>query len=187
MRKCVCLYLVIAAITSAGVAQVNKAVKPVTPALELSVRTDHQIYRMSDTIKMEVQLLNNGDEDVYLWDWDLCRNPARGLSMYLTSTDGSPAHGDFLFDCVPPPPKEGDVYAFIRVEAGRFYGAADEIKVTDVVSKPGEYDINVAYNSFASRSFIKEFLQHDPIAKLPLWTMEQPTITAPRVHIVVKE
>jgi len=172
--------------TSGVVAQVNKLEKPAGPALELTVRVDRQTYRISDTIRMEAQLLNNGNEDVYIWDWDLCWNPARGLSMYLTSTGGSPAHGDFLFDCVPPPPKEGNVYAFIKLEPGRFYGVADEIKVTDVVSKPGEYDISVTYSSFASRSFIKEFLQHDPISKLPVWTMEQPTITAPRVHIVVK-
>ena len=187
MQKFVLVSLVIAAMTSAVVvAQVNKVEKPSAPPLELAVKTDRQAYRMSDKIRMETQLLNTGNEDVYIWDWDFCWNPARGLSMYLTTSDGSPAHGDFFFDCVPPPPKEGNVYAFIKLEPGRFYGVADEIKVTDVVSKPGEYDINVNYNSFVSRSFIKEFFKHDPISKLPLWTMEQPTITAPRVHIVVR-
>jgi hypothetical protein len=186
MQKSVLVYLIIAAMTSAVVAQVNKAEKPATPKLELTVRTDQQTYRMSEKIRMETQLLNAGNEDVYIWNWDLCWNPARGLSMYLTTPDGSSVHGDFLFDCVPPPPKEGNVYDFIKLEPGRFYGVADEIKVTDVASKPGEYDVNVTYNSFASRSFIKEFLRHDPISKLPVWTMEQPTITAPRVHIVIK-
>ena len=78
------------------------------------------------------------------------------------------------------------MYAFIKLEPGRFYGVADEIKVTDVVSKPGDYNISVTCSSFISRSSIKEFLKHDPISSLPVWTMEQPTITAPRVHIVVK-
>jgi len=186
MQKLILVYLMIAAMTSAVVAQVNKAERPAAPSLELAVRTDQQTYRMSDKIRLETRLLNTGNEDVYIWEWDLCWNPARGLSMYFTTSDGSPAHGDFFFDCVPPPPKEGNVYAFIKLEPGRFYGVADEIKVTDVVSKPGEYDIGVTYNSFVSRSFIKESFKHDPIAKLPLWTMEQPTITAPRVHIVVK-
>ena len=57
-------------------------------------------------------------------------------------------------------------------------GIADEIKVTDVVSKPGEYDISVTYHSSISRSFINEFLKHDPISTLPVWTMEQPAIKA---------
>jgi hypothetical protein len=99
---------------------------------------------------------------------------------------GRHVQGNFLFDCVPPPPKEGNVYAFIKLEPGRFYGIADEIKVTDVVSKPGEYDISVTYNSSLSRSFIKEFLKHDPISTLPVWTMEQPTVKAPKVRIVVQ-
>jgi hypothetical protein len=78
------------------------------------------------------------------------------------------------------------VYAFIKLEPGRFYGIADEIKVTDVVSKPGQYNIDVTYNSFISRRLINEFLSHDSIAKLPLWTMEQPTIRARRLRIVVQ-
>ncbi len=186
MRKVLLVFLIIATMTLAVAAQVNKAEKLAAPALELAVRTDQQTYRMSDKIRMETQLLNAGNEDVYIWEWDLCWNPARGLSKYLTAKDGSPVHGDLLLDCVPPPPREGYVYAFIKLEPGRFYGVADEIKVTDVVSKPGEYDISVTYSSFISRSSIKEFLKIDPISKLPVWTMEQPTITAPRVHIVVK-
>lgn len=186
MQKVGVVFLILAAIPSAIVAQVSKAAKPTTPALVLTVRTDQQTYRMSDKIRMETQLLNTGHEDVYVWEWDLCWNFARGLSMHLTMPDGSPVNANFLFDCVPPPPKEGNVYAFIKLEPGRFYGVADEIKVTDVVSKPGEYDINVTYGSFASSNFAKDFLKHDPISKLPLWTMEQPPIEAPRVHIVVK-
>jgi hypothetical protein len=85
--------------------------------------------------------------------------------MYLSTPDGSPVHGDFLFDCVPPPAKEGDVYSFIKLAPARFYGVADEIKVTDVVNKPGEYDIKVTYNSFSSSKFIKRFLSHDPTQK----------------------
>jgi hypothetical protein len=58
--------------------------------------------------------------------------------------------------------------------------------VTEVVSKPGEYDISVTYNGSLSRSFIKEFLKHDPISTLPVWTMEQPTVNAFKVRIVVQ-
>jgi len=154
--------------------------------MDLTVSTDRQTYRMSETIKMKTRLLNTGNEDVYIWGWDLCWNPARGLSMYVKTPDGSAVHGDFLFDCVPPPPKEGNVYQFVKLAPGRFYGLADDIKVSDIVSKPGEYDIDVTYNSFISRSFIKEFLAHDPISKFPVWTMEEPTITAPRIHITVE-
>jgi hypothetical protein len=185
MRIFVLLYLTIAATTWA-VGQSSKVPTPDPAALRLTVRTDRQIYRMSDKIKMETQLLNVGREDVYIWDWDLCWNLARGLSMYVTTPNGAAVHGNFLFDCLPPPPEEGHVYAFIKLEPGRFYGIADEIKVADVVSKPGQYNIEITYNSFLSRSWVNEFLSHDPIVKLPLWTMEQPTIKARRLHIVVQ-
>lgn len=151
MQRFVLPCLIAAAMTSALAARVNKADKLPSPTLQLTVRTDRHTYRMSDKVRMETQLLNTGNEDVYIWEWDLCWNFARGLSMYLTTPDGTPVQGDLLFDCVPTPPKEGKVYAFVKLEPGRFYGIADEIKVTDVVSKAGEYDISVTYNSSISR------------------------------------
>lgn len=182
MQRFVLACLIAAAMTSA-LARVNKADKP---ALQLTVRTDHHTYRMSDKVRMETQLLNTGNEDVYIWEWDLRWNFARRLSMYLTTPDGTAVQGDFLFDCVPPPQKEGNVYAFVKLEPGRFYGITDEIKMTDVVSKPGEYDLSVTYNSSISRSFLKEILKHDAISTLSVWTMEQPAIKAPKVRIIIK-
>lgn len=186
MRRFVLACLIAAALTSALAARVNKADKPASPTLQLTVRTDRHTYLMSDKVRMETQLLNTGNEDVYIWEWDLCWNFARGLSMYLTTPDGTAVQGDFLFDCVPPPQKEGNVYAFVKLEPGRFYGITDEIKMTDVVSKPGEYDLSVTYYSSISRSFIKEILKHDPISTLSVWTMEQPAIKAPKVRIIIK-
>ena len=186
MQRFVLSCLIAAAVISPVAAQVNKVDKPAAPVLQLTVRTDQRTYRMSDKVRMETQLLNTGNEDLYIWEWDLCWNFARGLSMYLTTPDGTPVQVNFLFDCVPPPPKEGNFYAFIKLEPGRFYGVADEIKVSDVVSKPGQYDISVTYKSSLSRSFIRQFLSHDPISTLPVWTMEQPTVNAARMRIIVK-
>jgi hypothetical protein len=186
MQKLALTLLIVAVINSCAAAQADKAGKPASAPLVLSVRTDQQTYRMSDTIRTETQLLNAGNDDVYVYEWDLCWNFARGLSMHWTTPDGTPVHGEFLFDCVPPPAKEGNVYAFIRLQPGRFYGIADQIRVRDVVSKPGEYDLRITYGSSISDGFIKEFLTHDPIAALPVWTMERPILKAPRVHIVIK-
>ena|ERR1700739_4038322 len=186
MQRFVLSCLIALVMISAVSAQVSKVDKPASPVIQLTVRTNQQTYRMSDKIRMETQLLNTGNEDVYIWEWDLCWNFARGLSMHLTTPDGTPVQGDFLFDCVPPPPKEGNVYAFIKLEPGRFYGIANEIKVADVVSKPGEYDISVTYHSSISRSFIKKFLKNDPISTLPVWTMEEPTVETPKMRIIVQ-
>jgi hypothetical protein len=185
VQRLVFACLIVAALTSSAAAQA-KATKTASAPLVLTIRTDHEAYRMSDKIRLETQLLNAGNDDVYIWEWDLCWNFARGLSMQFVKPDGTPVDGDFLFDCVPPPPKEGNVYAFIKLEPGRFYGLVDEIKVTDVVKRPGEYDINVTYGSSISRSFIKEFLKNDPISTLPVWTMEEPTLKASRVHVIIR-
>ena len=49
--------------------------------LQLSVRIDRQTYRMSDSMKMETQITNIGNDDVYLYDWNLCWNFARWLKI----------------------------------------------------------------------------------------------------------
>jgi hypothetical protein len=186
MQKLVLACLIVAAIIYSAAGQASKVEKPASAPLVLSVRTDRQTYRMSDKIRMETQLLNAGNEDVYIYEWDLCWNFAQGLSMQWSTPDGKSVHGNFLLDCVPPPPREGNVYAFIRLQPGRFYGLADEMKVSDVVNKPGEYSLSVTYGSSISKDFIHRFLNHDPIFALPVWTMEQPTLNARRLHITIK-
>src|SRR5215813_7841773 len=91
VREC----LVIAAISSGAAAQANKPLKATASPLDLTVRTDRQSCRMSDTIRMETHSSTPGNEDVYIWDWDSCWNPARGLSVYVKAPDGSPVHGEF--------------------------------------------------------------------------------------------
>jgi hypothetical protein len=116
----------------------------------------------------------------------MCWNPARGLSLRITAPDGSLAHGNILLDCVPPPPRKGDVYAFLKLEPQNFHGRLSTFKVSDLVNKPGEYDIEATFNSSLSEDFIEEFYSREPISKLPLWTMEKPTVTARQIHITVK-
>lgn len=60
MQRFVLACLIAAAMTSALAARVNKADKPASPTLQLTVRTDQHTYRMSDRVRMETQLLNTG-------------------------------------------------------------------------------------------------------------------------------
>ena len=166
MQRFVLGCLIVATMAPCAAAQAKKAEKTTSAPLVLSVRTDRKIYRMSDKIRMETQLLNEGNEDAYIYEWDLCWNFARGLSMRWSTHDDQPVQGGFLLDCVPPPPKEGNVYALIRLQPGRFYGLADELKVRDVVNKPGEYNLTVTFGSSISNGFISKYLNHDPISAL---------------------
>jgi hypothetical protein len=153
--------------------------------LELILRADRSMYRMSDTLRLETQLRNISNEDIYIWQWDLCWNPARGLTMWIIGADGKTVQGSFFADCVPPPPRSGDPYQFVKVGPGNLYGLFEDLKLSEYLNKPGEYDIYATFNSFLSADFVTQFLGHDPISKLPLWTMERPTIISERIHITV--
>jgi hypothetical protein len=154
--------------------------------LELTLRADRNVYKMSDTLRLETQLRNVSEEDVYIWQWDMCWNQARGLSMSIVDTDGKYVQSRFLLDCVPPPPRRGDPYQFFKLVPGSFYGRTQDFKLKDFLSKPGEYDVSATFNSFLSSEWVAQVLESEPISKLSLWTMEHPTVSSNRIRILVK-
>jgi hypothetical protein len=189
MAKRCLLWLVIAAVLSWTT---TRAAKPAgnrdsqTLPLELILTADRSAHRMSGTLKLETQLRNVSNEDIYIWEWDLCWNPARGLTMWIEGADGKTVQGRSLPDCVPPPPDPGDPYQFVKLGPGKLYGVFEEIKLTDYLNAPGEYDIHATFRSFLSSQWITEDFGNDPISKLRLWTMERPVVSAKRIHITVK-
>src|ERR1035438_4922018 len=115
--------------------------QPGPSKLQVVVRADRETYRISDTVRLETDLVNTGEQDVYVWNWDLCWNPARGLSLHFVTPDGTFAKGKVLLDCVKPPPLKGDPYQFVKLEPMRFHGRVDDFKIADLVEAPGEYDV----------------------------------------------
>lgn len=174
--------LIVASVLPSG-AHSQSRTEPAPTQLQVIVRTDHESYRISDTLRLETLLVNTGDEDVYVWNWDLCWNPARGLSLHLIAPDGALAKGKVLLDCVPPPPVKGDPYQFVKIEPMTFHGRVDDLKIADFVETPGEYDLDVTFSSFLSRKWIRDFYADQAIAKLPLWTMTQPVLKSARIHL----
>jgi hypothetical protein len=140
---------------------------------------------MSDTITVETQLTNVSNEAVFVDEWNLCWNFARGLVLNVSDANGAEVHTDFLPDCVPPPPRPGDVYRFVKIDSGRFYGLLDKFPIKEIVNKPGEYDLDVSFEGSISAEWVSQFLASDPISKLPLWTREKPVLHAARIHIRV--
>jgi hypothetical protein len=189
MRNRWLVSLTVAILLASAATQSSKRSAEVTAAhstLQLTLKTNQNVFRMSDTLRMETRLTNVGNEAVYIWESDLCWNPARGLSMRITGSDGTDVQSSFLLDCVPPPPRQGDVYQFIKLAPKAFYGHNEQFKVSDLVNGPGDYDVAVTFNSFLRADFIAKYYASDPISKLPLWTMDSPTITSNRIHISVK-
>lgn len=161
------------------------ASNPTALPLQLSVRVDRLTYRMSDSMKMETQITNVGHDDVYLYEGSLCYNFARWLRLSVFDAKGTYVQTHFLIDCLPSTPQRGNVYQFVKVEPGRFYGIADDSPIRDLVNEPGEYDMDVSYESCISAEWISKFFGKEPISKLPLWTMEKPILKANRIHFRV--
>jgi hypothetical protein len=176
--------LVLVALSVGPAATPGKDDQP-KPPLQLTVRVDRQSYRMSDNLTLETQLTNVSDSPVFVDEWNLCWNFARGLVLHVIDAKELEVRTDFLLDCVPPPPRAGDVYRFVKIDGGRFYGLLDKFPIHEIVNKPGEYDLDVSFESSLSASWVSQFLANDPISKLPLWTMEKPVLRAARIHIKV--
>jgi len=157
-----------------------------SPQVELALKVDCDTYRLSDTLHLETRLTNVGQIDIYIWEWDLCWNPARGLTMRIVDAQGKDVQGRILLDCVPPPPRQGDVYQFIKLAQGNFYGRAEAFALSDLVNGPGEYDISAFFSGSLSRKWIAQYLGKDPIGNLPLWTMDKHPLASNRIHITVK-
>lgn len=135
---------------------------PTDSKLQLTIKTERNVVRVSDTLEMETRLTNWGNRDRYIWEEDMCWNPARGLSMRVMIPDGKEVQSPILLDCLPPPPRQGDSYQFLRIAPHAFYGQVYRFKVAELVNKPGEYTIHATFSSFLSASFIAETLSHDP-------------------------
>jgi len=176
---------ILMAVLPTGQSPMASKAERVKPALRLSVRVDRSFYRMSDSLISETQLTNVSSGAVFLNEWDLCWNFARGLVLHVIDAKGYEVRTDFLPDCVPPPPRAGDFYRFVKIDGGRFYGIVTEFPISTLVKKPGEYDLDVRFDSSISANWVSEYLPDDPISKLPLWTMERPTLEAPRIHFRV--
>jgi hypothetical protein len=183
-------FALLAVIISTVVAATNQApvakrVDEAAPPLRLSLRVDQQSYRMSDTMTLETQLTNVSSNPVFLNEWDLCWSFARGLVLRVIDAKGSDVRTDLSLDCVPPPPRPGDVYQFVKIDGGRFYGCTSQFVMHDIVNTTGEYDLDVSFESSISAKWVSEYLRNDPIGKLPLWTREKPPLKALRIHIKV--
>ncbi|HKO19385.1 MAG TPA: hypothetical protein VJU82_10920 [Acidobacteriaceae bacterium] len=129
--------------------------------------------------------MNTGDADLYVSALEGCWNPLDGLNLHLIATDGTskPLSGSGL--CHPLPPKPGDVYQFLRLGPGTFYGQIVKFDLADVLKKPGQYQLQVTYRPFLSHAWIERFMAREPIANLPLWTAEEPVLKSETFQVTV--
>jgi hypothetical protein len=151
-----------------------------TTRLQLTVRTDKQTYSIKSEMLLEVQLTNVGRDTVYVYRWNLCWGQGPALNMRVKDAEGRDVYTSILWDCIPPPPKPGEPSQFIRLEPSNFYGLRNEIKLRQIVNKPGKYQLTIQIGSFPS----PEFLKDAGFPNLPYWTTLDKPLTR-RILITV--
>jgi hypothetical protein len=137
---------------------------------------------MKDKMHIEVQVANGGDDDVYIWDGIFCWGQGGALNIRALTSAGKQVHpaSDFLLDCVPPPPKEGDLTQFIRIGPGRFYGLTGDFDLRDLVDGPGERTLVIRLGGVLSLEFIRTL----GYPELPYWTSEDKPLIS-EVHLTI--
>ncbi len=155
------------------------------PQLKLTVKAKRQVYRLGEKIEFESRLTNIGKEDVYLFD-DVCSGFADGLSLSVYDSAGkevprvSEAFSGFLPDCIPPPPKPGNMSSFLRLPPGHFYGHTISFKIQDFAKKPGEYHFVFEYHPIISANLLDE----SGFPDVSFWTSEKKPLRC-RIHVKV--
>lgn len=150
----------------------------VSSPLSLGVRVDRKTYSLKDTMRVEVQLTNIANEDIYVYEWYLCWGQGPALNLQVFDASGKFVGPGLEFDCLPPPPRLGDLTQFVRIEPSKFYGISDSFKVLELVKKPGEYDLVVQCGAFLPA----DYWTKEGFPKLAYWTSEHPRLKA-KVHI----
>jgi hypothetical protein len=151
-----------------------------TSRLPLTVRADQKVYSLHEKLYLETQVTNVSQETVYLNQWDLCWGQGPALSLSVVDSSGNTVGPGFLLDCIPPPPKPGDMSACMRLNPHMFLGSAHEFVVRDLVNKPGNYTFKIQSGS----ALTAEWLAEAGFPKLPYWTREDRPI-ATEMHISV--
>ena len=154
--------------------------------LSLTIRAERQVYSLSDSVPLEVQLTNTGSSTLYLYD-DVCFNPGNFLTLDVFTTSGKEVSVPitYLRDCLPPAPRRNDTSGFFRLERQSFYGIIETYAVRELVAEPGEYDVVVHYEAALSKNWIAKY-GGAKIADLPVWTRERPVLASNRLRIIVK-
>ena len=131
-------------------------------------------------MQIEVQLTNAGSDVVYLYRWDLCWGQGPALNLSVEDSAGRGVQTEFLWDCVPPPPRSDEANEFIRIDPSNFYGLSSRIKLREIVNKPGAYNLTIRFGS----SLSPEFLKDGGFPERPYWTTLDKPLTQ-KIHITV--
>lgn len=152
-----------------------------TANAELSIRlviwTDRPKYPLSEELKLNAVLRNEGKSTVYVarrmagfWD-------GGNLGIEISDEQGNHIPLPFRTHVPPPPPKEGDTSFLLPLDSGHSYGSWFALSVKDFFHNPGKYSIRITYHNWLPKEFIPRKFRGQPvlgadtpsIVSEPLW------------------
>jgi hypothetical protein len=94
---------------------------------------------------MEAGLRNDGRDPFYVYQrmgW----GPGGGLALRLKDQSGREIAPVMQDDGMsPPPPKNDDPSMFVKLYGGQLFGLQRELPITDLVTAPGRYTLQIEY------------------------------------------
>ena len=147
------------------------------PELTVTLRSMKSGYRITDEIKLEVELLNAGHRPFLIrrqLGWGYGRT-----DIGVFDSKGKQVVTTVLADELPPPPVAED---FLKLGPHEFFGVLVQEPITNFVNVPGTYQFVVNYTSHVSDEWVRDHL------KLPMlfWSRERGTVQSQRVTVVVR-
>lgn len=116
------------------------------PDLELRLQADRESYELSSEIELEVRLTNSGTSPVTVFA-HLLWGRMGGMMLHIRDENGLPVHGRFLDHDMVAPAWLADSAHYVRLNPRHFLGVSRVDRVSDLVEKPGRYEIYVQYLS----------------------------------------
>lgn len=143
--------------------------------VELLVVQETRVFRMDEVVELEVRIVNSTNRDVWLFG-DLRWGARGGLLLNVGPWDRDGAlplvidHAEFM------PEELRDERSLVRLRPGAFLGRKRQVKVRDLVRKPGEYRLWVQYDSPVPADMFQQ----------PFWSADKGSLSSRAVVVRVR-
>jgi hypothetical protein len=116
----------------------------VSPTLELVV--DRETVSMDEVLDLEVRIVNSTSSDLWVFG-DLRWGAGAGLVLNVGPWERDGPLPLFIDHAEFTREELTDARSFVRLRPGAFVGRKRQVKVSDLVRKPGEYRIWIEYQA----------------------------------------
>jgi len=146
------------------------------PALKVLVSADKEKYKVGDQIKLTVSLLNDSNQELFLYGY-LSWGYSSSFTLRITELTGREVMPEGLDDSITPPPPSNDKSVYVKLNPKHFLGTTRIQSLKELnIDRQGKYKVAVDYHSPIPESFGQG---------LPIWSREMGTVKSVPIQIEV--